>query len=614
LRLRATLSAAIAAALLASDVVLLTLYLNPGASLRRDAHALAVALFLPYCAAGMVVLASVMLLADLTRGRARRRPSLLRRLPWFGPLCFCALAPAAGLYWLNLLGYRHSVPVEFVRALAGAAVGLTAAALVLVAVGVDALLFPSRGRGPSAALAVLCAATALVVPLALRPGPAAPQRPVPLATETVQPVRRIVLVGLDGLGPQELERGIAHGRLAALGALRRRGAWGPLATLRPTEGPPVWTTIMTGRLPRDHGLKSFVTYRLLGSSSPFELLPSGAGVAALERAGLVSTAPVTSTARRRPALWNALNAFGIHTGMVGIWGTYPTEKVQGFMLSHYFHALRHQPARVADTLYPPDLLPEVLARAVDPADVSPALLSEFVDLTAPQPPGEREVPWRRELVEQALAPDMTYERAGAVLRAAYDPPFFAIYFHGLDVVGHAFTRYAEPERFGNVSPEEVRRYGRVVDRYTAYLSHVVEGIGEVAEGPRPGTIVIVVSGYGMEPVSLWRRLLWAAEGGPTLSGTHRDAPDGVVLIAGDGIRAGAETRRASILDITPTILYLMGLPVARDMEGRVLTEILEDGFAAAHPVSFIPSYESLAVTPVSGAAETDLPPLPEEGS
>ena len=68
-----------------------------------------------------------------------------------------------------------------------------------------------------------------------------------------------------------------------------------------------------------------------------------------------------------------------------------------------------------------------------------------------------------------------------------------------------------------------------------------------------------------------------------------------------------------MLDVAPTLLYLMGLPVARDMEGRVLTEILEPEFARQHPVTFIPSYESLAVAPAApGASLDDLPPLPEE--
>jgi hypothetical protein len=159
-----------------------------------------------------------------------------------------------------------------------------------------------------------------------------------------------------------------------------------------------------------------------------------------------------------------------------------------------------------------------------------------------------------------------------------------------------------------VRTEEVRRYGRVLSRYSAYLGHVV---GEFAKGLRPNEILIVVSSYGMQPVPLWRRLL-AGIGGSKASGTHASAPDGIVMAVGDGIRPGSSIRGASILDVAPTILYLMGLPVARDMEGRVFTEMLEDDFTRAHPVSVIPSYESLAVTPVAPGT-SDLPPLPEEG-
>jgi predicted AlkP superfamily phosphohydrolase/phosphomutase len=178
------------------------------------------------------------------------------------------------------------------------------------------------------------------------------------------------------------------------------------------------------------------------------------------------------------------------------------------------------------------------------------------------------------------------------------------------VVGHAFLRYAEPDRFGDVRPDEVRRFGRVVDRYASLLD---EWVGESVRARKPGDVVLVVSGYGMEPVSLARRLLTPRSAGPPLGGTHLGAPDGVLLASGDGIRPGAMVAGASVLDITPTILYLMGLPVARDMEGRVLTEMLDEEFTRAHPITYIPSYESLAVTPVVGEPGRDAPaPMPDE--
>lgn len=602
---RTLASAVLAASLLAAEVVVLTLYLNPGLRPLQEARALAVSLFLPY-----LVLGTTFLLAVVLVGSALRRPIASRppfpRMPWFLSLALVAVVASASLFWLNLWEYRHSIPLEFLRALTGSAIAVSAAALVLLAVATDALLFPDRGRAAAAVLLALGTAGAVTVPLALRPAARVRFHPVPLATEAVRPVRRVILMGVDGLSPELLQEAISRGQSPTFARLIKRGAHGPLATLRPTEAPPLWTTIVTGRFPRDHGVKSFVTYRLLGSNTSYELLPKGALVSLLERMGLASTSPVTSAARKRRALWNVLNAFGLSTGVVRIWGTYPTEQVQGFMLSHYFHLLRDDPVHASDTLYPGDLLPEASGRAVRPSEIDPAFVSEFVDQTT-EP--DRSA-WRHELVERALAPDLTYERAGTMLRAAYDPPFFATYVYGLDVVGHFFLRFARPDRFGDVRPEESRRYGRVFDRY---LTLVGQWVGELEKGLRPGEVLLVVSAYGMEPVPLWRRLIDGVFR-ITHSGTHQGAPDGLILAVGDGIRAGATVTSASVLDVTPTILYLCGLPVARDMEGRALTEMLEEDFARAHPVTFIPSYESLAVAPFKDSSGgEDLPPLPDEG-
>jgi hypothetical protein len=279
------------------------------------------------------------------------------------------------------------------------------------------------------------------------------------------------------------------------------------------------------------------------------------------------------------------------------------------MLSPYFHLLRRDPERARNSLYPADLLTEASARAVEPADVDAATIAQFVDLSS-DTPGDR-IPWRRDLVDRALAPDLTYQRAGAVLRAAYDPAFFGTYFYGLDVVGHGFLRFAAPERFGDVRPDEVRRYGKVLDRYTAQVGQWVSDFGQ---GLRPGEVLLVVSGYGMEPAPFWRRLLAGLLGTAEASGSHEGAPDGFLLAVGDGVRSSATLGSASVLDVAPTILYLMGLPIARDMEGRVLTEIVEEDFARAHPVTFVPSYESLAVAPQAAAPDLDLPLLPDDGS
>jgi hypothetical protein len=48
--------------------------------------------------------------------------------------------------------------------------------------------------------------------------------------------------------------------------------------------------------------------------------------------------------------------------------------------------------------------------------------------------------------------------------------------------------------------------------------------------------------------------------------------------------------RATLVDITPTILYFLGLPVGADMEGLARTDIFKQSFTAENPVTFIPSY------------------------
>ena len=50
------------------------------------------------------------------------------------------------------------------------------------------------------------------------------------------------------------------------------------------------------------------------------------------------------------------------------------------------------------------------------------------------------------------------------------------------------------------------------------------------------------------------------------------------------MRQGVRLPRLSIMDLAPTVLWLRGLPVPADMDGRVLTDLFEPDFVAGHPV------------------------------
>jgi predicted AlkP superfamily phosphohydrolase/phosphomutase len=66
-------------------------------------------------------------------------------------------------------------------------------------------------------------------------------------------------------------------------------------------------------------------------------------------------------------------------------------------------------------------------------------------------------------------------------------------------------------------------------------------------------------------------------------GTH--SPYGMIAGSGPGIKGG-KIEGATLDDIAPTILYAMGLPVPRDMDGRVLTAMFDQKYLEANPISY----------------------------
>jgi hypothetical protein len=60
---------------------------------------------------------------------------------------------------------------------------------------------------------------------------------------------------------------------------------------------------------------------------------------------------------------------------------------------------------------------------------------------------------------------------------------------------------------------------------------------------------------------------------------------------GASVVRAKQLRRASIVDVLPTILYFLGLPVARDMDGYARPDLFVSSFTDERPITFIPSYD-----------------------
>ena len=78
------------------------------------------------------------------------------------------------------------------------------------------------------------------------------------------------------------------------------------------------------------------------------------------------------------------------------------------------------------------------------------------------------------------------------------------------------------------------------------------------------------------------------------TGTHR--MEGVLFLTGPGIRQGVHLGESSILDIAPTVLALLGVPIPATMDGQVLEKAMTDELRASLDITYLaPAEEPLPV-------------------
>lgn len=151
-------------------------------------------------------------------------------------------------------------------------------------------------------------------------------------------------------------------------------------------------------------------------------------------------------------------------------------------------------------------------------------------------------------------------------------------------------RGRQPE--GCVAPEDARsvlddlKAGLLEIRHPETGGPLVERVlerDELYHGPRAESapdLTVVLGDWRYRTIGLYDFTTNQVIGpafGPT--GDHR--MEGVLLADGPGVRAGGVPRDATLLDIAPTVLALLGVPVPTDLDGRVLDEVLD---AAALPI------------------------------
>ena len=494
----------------------------------------------------------------------------VRVLAW---LSAAGAVVAATLMWLNANGFRPVLGEMAARRMMAGALATTVSALALLAIALVHYSTGRRGSRVGGALFALAALGSLALPLAAR-GPAVAggspgARPAPTTT-SVETRPRVVMLLLDGASLEYIRTRSAEGRLPNFSKLLEAGASMYLATIRPTHPGPVWAAVATGMYPAKNGVRSASMYYARGDGRPVYLLPDHCFSHALVRFGAIRTEPNSSAAWAVRPLWSILSDAGLPAAVVRWPLTHPAEPTLGFVLTDRFHELLVSMPLFDDrAAYPADVLAEARQLFAEGAGDDGAL---------PDPAEAPEV--------TAARRDRLYSQTARSLLSRWEAQVVAVRLEALDTAGHRHYEDGQRSRFRDGDDDQQRERAQRLDR--AYAD-VDADVGIAIDALAPGDVLLVVSGFGMQRVHPAKALLARLLGDPRMRGTHERAPDGFLVAYGSDVQPG-RLPRGSVVDVTPTILYFLGLPVGRDMDGFARTDLFTTAFTAERPIAFIATH------------------------
>lgn len=401
--------------------------------------------------------------------------------------------------------------------------------------------------------------------------------------------RKLLVIGMDGMSWDFTRRLMAAGEMPNLSDLAGRGVASPLSTYRPTLSPLIWTTIATGVRPERHGIEGFAIQRIRGIDASIGRLvrDTGSGLIlnGLEAVGLAERVPIGSDLCTAMRFWEVASAVGRTVAVLNWWATWPADPVNGLLVTDRFYYFRDAdmgksaPEQDVGTVYPAEAHDEMAALRVSPWDLTPAQVRRFLDLTDSEIESLGRGEYQTQLIDSEFrflhSMDETYRRIALKVLEGPDPPdITAVYLRGVDIISHAALKYSDLLDRTDGTAEEERKYGAAVHRYYVYADEVIGGLVAAAG---PDTNVLVVSDHGFERQ-------------PDGSVGHDNAPEGIFFAAGPDIQSGGDPGKPSVNDVAPTVLYLSGCPVARDLQGRILSDIVRPAVWAGSRPEIIPTF------------------------
>lgn len=385
--------------------------------------------------------------------------------------------------------------------------------------------------------------------------------------------RSLLVVGLEGVSWDLLVRGASEGSLPVIARLLSEGAAGSVESPRPYDRAALWATVATGKRAAKHGVVSGSLWQ-----TPFgelRLLPRFPWPVSLDRFPFSFRREAGPQDRHSRTFWEILAARG-HEAAVLNWPDSRNEEsrlsVWATEKSSETGAGARNPMTAAERadLFRVDVpkLDRPLVRALEPAGL---------------PPADRQ--GARALA--GAAHDLTV--VGATLGALPSGPnnVSTLVLNGIVGTARRFLPSAQPGTYWGSAPKNAEVRSRALAAYYRFLDEVLGDLLE-REGKNRTLCLFSPAGFGPPP-----RLKALSDflRGREPEASPEASPQGFLILCGSGIRGGVRLTSAAAIDIAPTLLVLAGEPIARDMDGRVLSEAFDERFASSASIPIIKSFE-----------------------
>lgn len=391
-----------------------------------------------------------------------------------------------------------------------------------------------------------CAA-AMVYAVHLRmsfPSPPAHEKIARLEAKAIS--KKITIIGMQGMSFDFIIPLVNEGKLPNFAWLMERGSWGRLINFSPNDPIVLNTSLNTGKLPAKHLQLSPVKYQMRHIDNEIRVVPRFILFRQLEKLGILQSSP------RVPK-----------KTLKDIWTIFEDNKITCLKQDYPYCMDVENPSENAESLF------NRLYK--DYKFESNTILTHL---------------------RRALLSDISCEEKFTQQKNERQPQLSYLLLSGLNLTESYFYKYNFPGLFADIDRDELSIYSTVIENYYRFYDQI---IGKHLVTMKEDELLVVFSPHGIEPLPIWKRMVHWIFGDKDISAYHENGPEGVIFLYGKDIIRGRHIEEIRLIDIAPTLLNYLELPVGKDMDGIVNSTMFRESFKIENPVLYITSYEEVEI-------------------